>query len=134
MVMVFLVLGKCFFVKPFKFWVENTIFWISFFLSSPWLWKDRFVVGGEAMSFLIDLIVSNISGLRVVMMLVLMLMLLLGKHTTIISVTVISNCWWWSSYWWYTFHWDFTIESIETIAWLLFHLGKSSWIFVFMFC
>ena len=72
--------------------------WIGDLRSSPWLWEDRFVVGGESMNFLIDAIVTNISGLGVMVVLVVMLMLLLGKlDFTIVSVTVVTNLWWWTS-------------------------------------
>ena len=76
---VFFVLSKCWFVKPLECWVEHTVFWVGFLYSSPWLWEDGFVVGGESMDFLIDTLVTNISGLGMVVVFVVMLMLLLGK-------------------------------------------------------
>jgi len=45
----------------------------------------------------------------------------------IITIAVIDFCWRWSSNWWNSFCWHFTSESIESIAWLLFTLCKSSW-------
>ena len=76
------------------------------------------------MYFFIDSLVTNISLGVVMLMVVLMFLLKLG----IVTVTVISNDWWWSSNWWNTLHWNFTLKSVESIAWLLFNLGKSCWL------
>ena len=76
------------------------------------------------MDFFIDSLVADV--LLAVVVFVVMLVLLL--KLSIISVTVIPNSWWWSSYWWDTLNWNFAVETVESIAWLLFDLSKSCWL------
>jgi len=52
-------------------WVLETILWISFLSSSPWLRKDALIVGDKLLNFFSDTLVSNISGFMVVVMLLL---------------------------------------------------------------
>jgi hypothetical protein len=42
-------------------WVLETISWISFLNSSPWLGQDRFIIRGKSVYFLINTLISNIS-------------------------------------------------------------------------
>jgi hypothetical protein len=60
-------------------WVLESINWISFLDSSPWLWENTLVVVGKAMNFLSDTVVSNILGLVVMLVVMLMLVLLLNE-------------------------------------------------------
>ena len=48
------------FIKPSEFWVKETLSWVSFLNSSPWLWEDWFIVGSKTMNFLIDSLVTDV--------------------------------------------------------------------------
>jgi len=52
--------GSCF-IEPLPSWVLETINLIWFSDSSPGLREDRFIVGGEAVDFLNDTVVSDVS-------------------------------------------------------------------------
>ena len=78
------------------------------------------------MDFLIDSLVTNVFFAVVMLMVVLVLLLKLA----IVSVTVIANSRWWSTYWWDTLYWNFTVKSIESIAWLLFSLCILNWFLI----
>jgi hypothetical protein len=49
------------FIEPLPRWVLETINWVWFLDSSPWLWQDRFVIGGESVNFLNDSVITNVS-------------------------------------------------------------------------
>jgi len=119
-------LGKsCWFVKPLESWVLESVLWVSFFDSSPWLWENRSVIGCETVDFLINSLVTNV--LLGMVMLVMMFVLVLVFKLGIVSVAVVADGWWWTTNWGNTLHWNFTVETIESVAWLLFSLCKGSW-------
>jgi hypothetical protein len=64
-------------VEPLPRWVLESVSWISFLCSSPWLWENRFVVGGKSVDFFNDTIVTDI--LCFVVMFVVVLVLLLNQ-------------------------------------------------------
>jgi len=49
------------FIEPLELWVLETICWIRFLSTSPWLWQNRFIVRGKSMNFFYNTIISDIS-------------------------------------------------------------------------
>ena len=46
--------------KPLPWWVLESINWIRFLNTSPWLWKDWFIVCSKLLNFLSDSFISNV--------------------------------------------------------------------------
>jgi len=72
-VVLVLLLSQRFLIKPLPRWVLESINWVSFLNSSPWLWQDALVSRGESMDFFNNTIVTDILSLVVMVMVVLLL-------------------------------------------------------------